>query len=205
MGRQPKARDIVLDAAEQLVKEHGAGSLTFERLAEVSGVTRGGITYHFPTKLALLEALVERDIGQWKAVTEELAPRRAMPTDLAQTLGQLRTCCAEDEDHQRLVAGLIAAAVHEPELLGPVRAFYAARYDGRAWTDRELKLFVIDLAADGLFWQGVFDIYGLPDDVRPRLNAMLEQLAETWSQEGQGVAAECPASEMNQGTNHDDR
>ena len=62
MSRQPKARTKVLEAARKIVQESGAGALTFDELSRVSGVTRGGITYHFPTKDALLRGLLEHDM-----------------------------------------------------------------------------------------------------------------------------------------------
>ena len=183
MGRSPKARDAVLDAAERLVKSQGAGCLTYERLAEEAGVTRGGITYHFPTKQSLLQALIERDIAQWKSVSEELAPKRATDADAAATIAHVRSCCEHDRDHQRLIAGLVAAATHEPSLLDPVRAFHAQRYAERNWTDRQLRLYLLEMAAEGLFWQDLYDTYRLPDAVRARLVRLLEELAHEWGRD----------------------
>ncbi|MSQ91533.1 MAG: TetR/AcrR family transcriptional regulator, partial [Gammaproteobacteria bacterium] len=49
MGRPPLAKEKILAAARQIVEQDGAGCLTFDELAKVSGITRGGITYHYPT------------------------------------------------------------------------------------------------------------------------------------------------------------
>ena len=69
MPRAPKARAAILAAARRIVATRGAGHLTFESLSEESGVTRGGITYHFPSKESLLKGLVEDDLVQWDAVS----------------------------------------------------------------------------------------------------------------------------------------
>ena len=75
MGRLPKARQVILDAARHIVRERGAGSLTYEELVKQSGLTRGGITYHFPTKDVLLRELVSCDIEQWRELEEQLKPK----------------------------------------------------------------------------------------------------------------------------------
>ena len=59
MGRPPLAREKILAAARQIVERDGAGALTFDELVRESGITRGGITYHFPTKEDLLRATLE--------------------------------------------------------------------------------------------------------------------------------------------------
>ena len=69
MSRPPRARKQVLDAAERIVKAHGAANLTFEELVQESGISRGGITYHFATKDDLLRALGEGLPGACKAAT----------------------------------------------------------------------------------------------------------------------------------------
>ena len=56
----------LLDAAERLVSEVGAGHLTLEAVARAAGVSKGGLLYHFPSKEALLQAMIDRhlrDIG----------------------------------------------------------------------------------------------------------------------------------------------
>lgn len=71
MTRPPHARTAVIAAAEAVVKEIGAANLTFDELVRRSGITRGGITYHFPTKDALLQALVQNDLEQWRRCVAE--------------------------------------------------------------------------------------------------------------------------------------
>jgi AcrR family transcriptional regulator len=42
----------------QVVQARGAGSLTLEAVADVAGVSKGGLLYHFPTKDALIDGMV---------------------------------------------------------------------------------------------------------------------------------------------------
>ncbi|MEO0975050.1 MAG: TetR/AcrR family transcriptional regulator [Pseudomonadota bacterium] len=178
MGRHPKARQTVLSAARRIVIERGAGALTFEELAAESGVTRGGITYHFSTKEDLLAALVEEDIKQWREVGESLAP-----PELDYVTGELvasirhAACKAAGEENRRFVSGMIAAAALNPVLLQPCRDYFQSLFPKGRWSERDLRRALVRLAADGLFWTEVFDLYEFPPSARKRLVALMEQLA----------------------------
>ncbi|WP_085477436.1 TetR/AcrR family transcriptional regulator [Rathayibacter oskolensis] len=54
------ARDRVLDAFEELLTEQGERSATLDAVARSAGVSKGGLLYHFPSKDALVDGLLER-------------------------------------------------------------------------------------------------------------------------------------------------
>jgi len=177
MNRPPRARQIVLDAARRIVETCGAGQLTFENLAEESGITRGGITYHFPTKEALLKALIEADLAQWEQAAEasiaESCPSRAKA---ARLLGHVRCSLAEDDaSHRRFVSGLLSAAMADPDLLDPVRAHVQREFADWAWDDVDLERYLLVLAADGLFWSRLFGLSPVSAEIRSRLAARIEE------------------------------
>lgn len=177
MTRPPKARQKVLDAARRIVETRGAGHLTFEMLAEESGVTRGGITYHFPTKEDLLKALIEADMAQWDEMAASLGASGEVPCPkAARLLGHVRCSLAEDDDaHKRFVTGLLSAAMVDPGLLDPIRCHVDREFADWRWDDADLERYLLLLAADGLFWSRLFAISPLPESVRPRLAALIEK------------------------------
>jgi AcrR family transcriptional regulator len=180
MPRTPKARAKILEAAERVVRERGAGALTFEEVVAASGVTRGGITYHFPTKEELLRALVERDRALWE---QTLAQHRAAcecPYS-ADVVAYIRSSTGHDEDHRRFVSGMLGAVAHDPSLLASCRELYRAQLGSARWTDAELRRLMLRLAADGLFWMETFGFLELPATVRSRYVELLESLAAAWS------------------------
>ena len=175
MTRPPKARQKVLDAARRIVETRGAGHLTFEMLAEESGVTRGGITYHFRTKEELLKALIEADIADWNAAAEQLGGAGLPCAKAARMIGHVRSAMADEADaHRRFVAGMLSAAMVDPGLLDPVRAHNACEFAGWEWDDADLERYLLLLAADGVFWNQIFDVSPLPAGVKPRLAALIE-------------------------------
>ncbi|MGN0488319.1 MAG: TetR/AcrR family transcriptional regulator [Ruminococcus sp.] len=51
----------ILDALQVLLKDKEIGSITVEEIAKKAGMGKGSIYYYFPSKDAILEALVERN------------------------------------------------------------------------------------------------------------------------------------------------
>jgi AcrR family transcriptional regulator len=180
MGREPKARQVILDAARRIVREQGAGKLTFEGLVQESGITRGGITYHFATKQTLLRALLEADMEQWRELEDSYRPDD-FSGPVAALLTDIRCHTARNEDRRRFVAGMVSAVTHDRTLLDPVREFIAGKRAGRVWDDQQLRQQLLRLAAEGLFWSELFEYGELEPDVRKRLVELMEELAVEWS------------------------
>jgi AcrR family transcriptional regulator len=63
-GRTPLSRERILDAALALADAEGVEGLTMRRLAAELGVEAMTIYYHVPNKDSILDALVERVIGE---------------------------------------------------------------------------------------------------------------------------------------------
>ncbi|WP_423920123.1 TetR/AcrR family transcriptional regulator [Frigoribacterium sp. 2-23] len=60
MSPRPSAREKMLDTFENLVVDDGERTATFDAVAAAAGVSKGGLLYHFPTKEALVDGLLER-------------------------------------------------------------------------------------------------------------------------------------------------
>ncbi len=179
MAKPPLAKARILAAARQIVESDGAGALTFDELVKVSGITRGGITYHYPTKEDLLRALLEADFEQWDVAEAALTPGDCDP-ETARLLGFIRTLTAQDESHRRFLCGMLSAATLDPSLFDPCRQELRERLGRKRWTDRDLGLHLVHLAAEGLMWQELFQMYSMPAPARARLVALMEELAREW-------------------------
>ncbi|QKJ19225.1 TetR/AcrR family transcriptional regulator [Microbacterium hominis] len=60
MSRPPLAREKVLDAFERILIDEGERAATMDATARAAGVSKGGLLYHFGSKDALEQGLVER-------------------------------------------------------------------------------------------------------------------------------------------------
>lgn len=173
-------RERILEAAEAIVKARGAAKLTYEELCRESGFTRGGLTYHFPTKDSLLQALLERDVLQWQAREQQLRPADAPPA-AAELIAYLRAFTVEDAEKRRFVAGMLSAVAHDHALLDPVRRLHAERASSAHWDRAALRQQILRFAAEGLFWSEFFRCTELPAEARAQLVTELEALARAWT------------------------
>ncbi len=67
-------RERIVDAADQLIYEHGFEHTSFAQIADSVGISRGNFYHHFRTKNDILDAVIERRLdrtrdmlGAWKA------------------------------------------------------------------------------------------------------------------------------------------
>jgi AcrR family transcriptional regulator len=61
MGR-PSARETLLDTAERLFAEHGVEGISLRSINAEAGLSSAALHYHFGSKNALVEALLERQM-----------------------------------------------------------------------------------------------------------------------------------------------
>src|SRR3546814_14786799 len=90
---RPSSREAMLDAAETVVVKHGAVRLTLDAVAKQAKASKGGVMYHFPSKEALLQALVTRAIERSHAARENLQPTSPDP-------GQPTRQTGKSEEHR---------------------------------------------------------------------------------------------------------
>ncbi|HEY5882585.1 MAG TPA: helix-turn-helix domain-containing protein [Nakamurella sp.] len=60
MPPPPAARNRVLDALERLLVDRGERAATLEAVAREAAVSKGGLIYHFPSREAMVEGLLDR-------------------------------------------------------------------------------------------------------------------------------------------------
>ncbi|WP_030164614.1 TetR/AcrR family transcriptional regulator [Spirillospora albida] len=154
-------RDALLDAAESLLSEHGTQALTLAAVADRAGVSKGGLLYHFPTKEALVKALVARVIAEFDELIASYDDGTPGSYTRAYVLATFEILGGEARTHRRWSA--ITAAATDPEQAEPLgRAM--RRWHGRAPADDPDPgtAAVVRLAAEGL-WEVVShapDLYG---------------------------------------------
>lgn len=95
-------REKILTAAEEVFAEHGAAAST-EQVAARAGVAIGTVFRHFPTKTALLQAVMKRLLQDLTAQAEELAEG-----DPAEGLFAYFTRTVEQAAHKRTVIDLLS-------------------------------------------------------------------------------------------------
>ena len=147
----PSVRERLLDSAEKVVGRDGVANLTLEAIARDAGVSKGGLLYHFPSKSALIIAVVQRlarrfDSEQDRAVAGD-------PHVAGASTRAYLTTRAEPPDPQEepIHTALLAAAGTDPHYLDPFRERFAA-WQARLEADGidPATATIVRLATDGL-------------------------------------------------------
>lgn len=125
---RPSVRPRLLDAAAQRVLVGGLEELTLAQVATDAGVSKGGLLYHFPTRAALLEALVTDVLDGFEAVVE----RDAGTDDRAGAWARAYVDATFDAEVSR--PALAAALLSSPDVGAALVARCAGRLD--AWHRR---------------------------------------------------------------------
>lgn len=182
MSRTERTRQAILDAAERLVLDVGVTRLTLDAVARDAGLSKGGLLYHFPSKDALVRAMLGRygeRFDQARAILAEADPRAAGRHTRAYIRATLGEAMGAAADFDSLGAALIAAVARNPALLDPIRERY------RAWQAAieddgldPVTATLLRLAIDGLWMTEIFGLANLPVALRRDVLARLMELSE---------------------------
>lgn len=168
-------KQLLLQAASNVVSALGSRALTLEAVARQAGVSKGGLLYHFPTKQALVAAMVGQAV---EGFDRSLAAAEASAGDWL--VGYVEATLAELETKDPL-SGIFTALAEEPELLAPFRQALQRWYQ-RALEDYGPPAVPLLLALDGLWLH--LRIGTLPSVDRSTVAGALRDLARACTKEG---------------------
>lgn len=174
---QPKisARDKILAAAVEISHENGAANLSLDAVAARAGVSKGGLLYHFPTKAALMRAMVATFVARVEADLDDTAKNGG--NLLAAFVGLTGEECAKPIPG---AAGVLAAIAEDPDFLKPVKEFQRRLLDRlQAGAPNADDVLVIYLALEGLRSLRLFDLDVLTEAEQQRALAAMRERAET--------------------------
>lgn len=111
MSRPPAAREKILDAYANLLRSDGERAATMDATAALAGVSKGGLLYHFPSKDALAEAVIERLLDAAQQDSERMA---TAPEGAARYY--VRTSTVEETEFDAFYQAVVrlAAGSHAP-------------------------------------------------------------------------------------------
>jgi AcrR family transcriptional regulator len=172
----------ILAAAEDLVIREGVGKLTLDSAAKEAGISKGGILYHFPSRAALVSAMVERFVISFEAELITYDAYSKEPGAFTRAYLQASLQPAEssvDPRESRLGGALLAGVTSDPELLEPMRERYEAwqaalEHDG---VPAEVAT-AVRLAADGLWLADLFGLAPVTGKARVAVGRLLISLLE---------------------------
>jgi len=171
MARGETSREKILEAASDLAFCEGAAHLSLDAVAARAGVSKGGLLYNFPNKAALMHALVNKFLDEFRDRLDEAAD--GCDSNLAERYVDL--AIADMEKKATTSSGLLAALAEDPSMLAPVKTFNRELVDRmKAGAQDPGAILVLFLVLEGLRAQLVFGT----DILEPQERALvLEKLA----------------------------
>jgi AcrR family transcriptional regulator len=167
-----ETRERLLHAAATVIRRLGVCALTLDAVAAEAGVSKGGLLYHFPSKEALLDGLIDWWHDQFEESLSETDGEG--PGALARAYLRASARAEASTDEQATDRGLLAVFTGHPDRLDPVRRRY------EAWQQRLLEdadddvdATIVRLASDGLWF---VELYGLGAPTAELRRRVLERL-----------------------------
>lgn len=172
-------KDRILAAAIAVTSREGARHLTIDAVTVKSGLSKGGVLYHFPSKAALLEGLIAHVLSQMRTRLEH--HRTAIIDHPCPTLGAMIRVFRDVLDGTlSLPVALLAAGAENPALLDPARAEYDRLWQVmRSETGDEIQAFLLWSALEGLYH---FDVFDLAPNGQEQLRTCLNRLEKMVSE-----------------------
>lgn len=95
-------RDAIREVALELFSQRGYEKSSLREIAEQLGMTKAALYYHYPSKQALLLAVIEPLIAEWRSVSDKAATLTHSTAHVRQVLRD----CLEVLLRHRAIAGL---------------------------------------------------------------------------------------------------
>lgn len=144
--------DALLNATARILTKHGYDRASTNRVAQLAGVSIGSLYQYFPSKEALVAALLEKHVDETRAILHAELPRLfALPLEEG-IQGAVRLMVAAHAHDPKLHKVLVEqvprtgrlARIHsvEEEMTGMVRSYLEQRRDQLAVTDLDLAAFI---------------------------------------------------------------
>lgn len=112
----------IMNAALGIAAEKGAGKVTLDAVAKASGLSKGGLLYHFPSKDALITAMVQHLIDDADNIRQQILQHETSPL-----VAQLKTREVFTKSiAENTAMAILAAAAEQPALLAPIKRHNAA-------------------------------------------------------------------------------
>jgi len=170
-------REEILEKATHLFAEYGFQGTTLSQLSAALSLTEAGILHYFPSKVHLLEGVLE--YHEQKEVEKYAGQIETQQTNAAELFGLLEQLCAENEKIPGLIQLFTVLVSESIRSDHPSHAYFVDRYR----RGREIYVAQFIKLNWGQFRQGVN-----PDELATLIMAVMDGLQIQWLLDPQKVA-----------------
>ena len=109
MAKDQNKYDLILDALQRLLLERSVQTISVSDIAQAAGIGKGSIYYYFPSKDAIVEALVQRSYEAPLKTAQSLSARTDIPPFTRMAMIS-KACRSSSTEYSKSEAGAGAGA-----------------------------------------------------------------------------------------------
>lgn len=173
MDKSKKRADL-LQAAIDIVNEQGTNYLTLDAVAKRAGVSKGGLLYHFESKQALIQGLVDYANTLYRENVDKSVTESESSGALLR--GYIEATRKHRDENAAVTSTILAAHSNNKALLSPLQETYQ-EWQSEIAADQQdnVDATIIRLAIDGLWLSEIFGLDAIDEKTR---EAVLDRLIE---------------------------
>ena len=145
-------RQRILDSAIQLATEKGVASMSIQAIADMAGVTKGGVFHHFANKHLLIENMLQYILMQFDQEVDHQITQDSQPYGCFTRAYIELTLTNEAFGVHSLWASLSMIMVTEKSFSDLWNNWLAQRLQRHEATDSDIHLKILRYAADGAWF-----------------------------------------------------
>jgi AcrR family transcriptional regulator len=164
-SRSERSRKAALQAALTIIARDGPGRLTLDAIARESGMSKGGLTHQFPTKEAVLKALLEHQSKHFEDFSRRYLAKAETTTPQPYLAAQIATLRETIGQPDSVAFAILGAMNQDPSLLAHSRDIEARNAEAIKTEADDPQLAMLRWnAAKGLALSAMFGLTALPDE-----------------------------------------
>jgi AcrR family transcriptional regulator len=174
--KDPEAsKQLILHTAAEIGANADWHQVTFQAIADKTGLSKGGIIHHYPSKEELLEELMQQSLAeltQW--IIEE---KKTSGQEMAH-IAYLRFIAKKSSDlhYRRTMKVILQAALANSEYREMWDNWFTEHISGGLAADQDINSLIIMLVADGLWYADILGVYNLSDQKKEQIIQKLQKL-----------------------------
>jgi AcrR family transcriptional regulator len=156
--KQPElVKEEILKATLSLAEKKGLGAITVQAVAELAGITKGGLLHHYPSKQALIKGVFDTLLVEMDQEIDALIAKDKVAYGRF-TRAYVELCFDEEcLDDNSPWAALCVSILVEPRLKKMWQSWMEKRLQQHKSTDSAVELEIVRLAADGVWFNHLSD------------------------------------------------
>lgn len=162
-SKAAEKRTLILNTTKDFILNHGINDLTLDRIVQQAGISKGGLLYHYPNKLALLEGLTERVFTDFAEKVHHAADEDQEQTG-KWTRALIKVSAEDLKQNAELNIGIFTSSLLESNVSDILRQYQLLLNKLEEDDLPKATATTIRLTLDGLYYNQIFNIAPLDDN-----------------------------------------